>query len=81
MDRKDPQQRTSEHQCPFTEMSSRPVTLLKLQHNNLGIRSYLGGSLSTCKRSRFLVSSRETSIAFLTLALDTVHVLGRYFNL
>jgi hypothetical protein len=35
MDRKDPQQRTSEHQCPFTEMSSsRLVTSLKLQHNN-----------------------------------------------
>jgi hypothetical protein len=42
MDWKDPQQRTSEHQCPLAEMStSRLVTLLKLQHNKFGIRPSL----------------------------------------
>lgn len=57
MDRKDPQQRTSEHQCPFTEMSSsRLVTLLKLQHSNLGIRSYL--------RERALPSGKWTINAY-----------------
>lgn len=46
MDRKDPQQRTSEHQCPFRETSSsRLVTLLKLQHNNFGTCS-LGRRIS-----------------------------------